>query len=247
MSISKAFDKALNNVNFDISKNGEFRVLSILAESKPKCIFDVGANVGEYTRLLTELCPESLIHSFEIVPGTFDEMVANVKSKNVKFVNKGLSDQAGFIDIHVSNHESTTATAYKIEGMKFHDDYYANAKVIKCEVITGRDYLMENNIDQIDFLKVDVEGMDYRVLAGFGDSLVKAKVIQFEYGVFNISSKDLLVDFYRLLAGYGYVVGKIMPKGVLFDDYNFSMENFYGNNYLAVQKNEQALISRLQL
>jgi hypothetical protein len=72
-------------------------------------------------------------------------------------------------------------------------------------------------------------------------------VIQFEYGIFNISSKDLLVDFYRLLSESGFVVGKIMPKGVIFRDYHFSMEDFYGNNYLAVKDTEKNLISELKL
>lgn len=247
MDISKRLDKSLNNVNFDMAINGEFRVLKILAKENPKCIFDVGANVGEYTHMVLKLCPDCAIHSFEIVPATFNKLINNVKSDCVYFVNKGLSDKPGFIDIQVSNREDTTATACRIEGFNGHDDYYAGGKVYKCEATTGANYLSENNIEQIDLLKVDVEGMDYHVLAGFGDSLGKAKVIQFEYGVFNIASKALLVDFYRLLTQHGYVIGKIMPKGVLFNDYHFSMEDFYGNNYLAVKQNEQVLISKLKL
>lgn len=245
--VSKSFDKALNNVNFNMTGNGELRVLKILAEDNPRCIFDVGANAGEYTRMALEFCPGCVIHSFEIVPDTFNKLVNNVKSDGVRFVNKGLSDKAGLINIYVSNREDTTATACKIDGMRGHDDYYAGAKVYECEVTTGFEYLTANNIEQIDLLKVDVEGMDYRALSGFGDSLGKVKCIQFEYGVFNIASKDLLVDFYRLLVKHGFVIGKIMPKGVIFNEYHFSMEDFYGNNYLAVKKNDQALISRLKL
>lgn len=247
MDVSKSFDKALNNVNFDIKKNGELRVLKIVAAKNPKCIFDVGANVGEYTHMVKELCPGCVIHSFEIVPETFNKLVSNEEPENVQFVNKGLSDKSGYVDIHVANRENTTATACKIEGMKGHDDYYAGGKIYECEVMTGFDYLAENNINQIDFLKVDVEGMDYRVLSGFRDSLSKVEVIQFEYGIFNISSKDLLVDFYRLLTDSGFIVGKIMPKGVIFSDYHFSMEDFYGNNYLAVNCDQKELINELSI
>jgi FkbM family methyltransferase len=245
LTVSKSLDKASNNVNFDINNNGELRVLKILAKFQPKCVFDVGANVGEYTNIVVQTCPGCLVHSFEIVPDTFGELVNNVKSKNVRFVNKGLSDSPGIIDIHVSKRESTTATAFRIDGMKAHEHYYSEGEVHKCEVITGDSYLAQQGINEIDFLKVDVEGMDYRVLSGFRESLSKIKVIQFEYGIFNISSKDLLVDFYRLLSESGFVVGKIMPKGVIFRDYHFSMEDFYGNNYIAVRKGEQELISEL--
>ena len=41
-------------------------------------------------------------------------------------------------------------------------------------------YIKENKIDRIDFLKIDAEQMDYRVLLGGTDAIRIAKYIQFE-------------------------------------------------------------------
>lgn len=247
MTASKAFDKGLCNVNFDIHSNGEMFILKTMSLYGVHRVFDVGANVGEYTAEVKKACPDAEIHSFEIVPTTYQELVENISAENAILVNCGLSNYSGKTMIHVSSRENTTATAFKIDGMHDHDDYYKDAEVIECDVITGHEYVEKNMLDVIDFLKIDVEGMDYHVLEGMGESLNKVKVIQFEYGVFNISSKKLLIDFYRLLSPFGFSIGQIMPKGVLFSEYHFNMENFYGNNYLAVKKSETELINKLTL
>lgn len=41
-------------------------------------------------------------------------------------------------------------------------------------------FLIENKIQEIDFLKIDVEGANYEVINGFGSELCKVKAIQIE-------------------------------------------------------------------
>lgn len=239
-----SFSKDLNNQNWDMSKNGELRVLQCLEIITPKIIFDVGANVGEWSILVSNLYPKCEIHSFEIVPLTFNTLVIKTESiPNIVPNNIGLSDQAGEITINLSKLDSTVATACRIEGMKFHDDYYDS--LLKCEVSTGSQYLTEHLIENIDFLKVDVEGMDLKVLKGFGSKLQSVKAIQFEYGVFNIASHDLLSDFFVFLESHGFVIGKVYPAHVYFFKYHFKYEDFGGNNFVAVRDSESELIAHL--
>lgn len=157
--------------------------------------------------------------------------------------NYGLSDTTDSIVVSLSESDSTVATACRIQGSQYHDDYYTAE--VECKVSTGSRYLNEYNIESIDFLKIDVEGMDFRVLKGFGDKLEVAKVIQFEYGIFNISSHDLLADFFLLLEDKGFLVGKIYPCYVKFFKYHFENEDFGGHNYLAVKKDQKNLIEVL--
>jgi hypothetical protein len=44
------------------------------------------------------------------------------------------------------------------------------------------EYIVSNGIGKVDFLKVDTEGYELRVLKGFGDKLSSVRFIQFEYG-----------------------------------------------------------------
>lgn len=232
------------NKNWDFSTNGESRVLECLVPLKPVCIFDVGANEGEWSMMARKLFPDCTIHAFEIVPSTF-EILEEKTAPDPEIVANciGLSDDAGKVTINLSSSCSTIATANKIDGMAFHDTVYD--QTIELSVTTGMLYLEQNKISQIDLLKIDVEGMDLRVLKGFGESINFVRMIQFEYGVFNISSRDLLVDFFNLLRDRGFVIGKIFPNFVYFFEYHFSHEDFGGHNYVAVKKSELELIRRL--
>ena len=98
--------------------------------------------------------------------------------------------------------------------------------------------MKKHGITHVDFLKLDVEGAENRVLQGFANALQDRliDVIQFEYGRANIISKFLLYDFYVLFQKYGYKVGKIYPNYVDFREYSSDDENFLGPNYLAVRE-----------
>lgn len=238
------FHRRFNNGDFIMNRNGEMRILKLLDLIKPKNIFDVGANKGEWSQLVSQLYPSCTIHAFEIVPSTYKELVTNTKQlSNIIPNNVGLSDQNGFITISLRERDTSTATGCKIDGMRFHDEYYNQE--ITCKVTRALDYLNEKNIESIDFLKVDVEGMDLKVIKGFKDKIRIVRVIQFEYGIFNIASHDLLSDFCRYLNSYGFVVGKIFPRHVDFFEYHFSKENFHSSNYLAVKREEKSLINVL--
>lgn len=236
--------RSLNNQNFDIDTNGERRALTLIADTQPKLIFDVGSNVGQWSERIREISPHSTIHAFEIVPATFKRLRRRTKEFDDYVINNvGLSNETGKITINLGKH-STSSTAFKIEARKFHDNYYTDE--VECETITGKDYMASNEIDAIDLLKIDTEGMDLRVIKGFGDQLKNVKVIQFEYGIFNISSHDLLADFFSYLTKRGFVIGKIFPRHVDFFKYDWPKENFYGANFLAVRKSEQELIEKLR-
>jgi FkbM family methyltransferase len=235
------FQRKSNNVNFNSKTNGEDRIINIMVTNGLKLVFDVGANVGDFSRGIYSLSPKTKIHAFEIIPTTFTELKRNTSEvQNLVCNNFGLSDETGQLTMHIGE-SNLVSTAFKIDGMKDHQTYY-NQELI-CDVMKGSEYLNKNKISIVDFLKIDTEGSDLRVIKGFGDEIKKFKVIQFEYGIFNIQSKDLLRDFYTYLSDNGFIVGKIFPNYVDFSLYHFNLENFHGGNFLAVNKNEKSLIS----
>ena len=237
------FHRRLNNTDFVMQRNGELRALEIVAAHGARCIFDVGANVGDWSATAARLLPGCAIHAFEIVPSTFRELASRLGSvPNVHLNLLGLSDTDGDVRIHLGR-DSGTATACRIEGMRFHEEWYRGE--ITGHTARAADYLAETGVGGIDYLKIDVEGMDLRVIKGFGERIEGVRALQFEYGIFNIASHDLLSDFYRYLNERGFVVGKIFPGRVVFSGYHFNMENFHGSNYLAVRQDQRELIEDL--
>jgi FkbM family methyltransferase len=68
----------------------------------------------------------------------------------------------------------------------------------------GKDYVVDNNIQTIDFLKIDTEGYELNVLKGFEDFLENVKIIQFEYGGTFLDNQCKLVDVIDYLHNKGF-------------------------------------------
>lgn len=238
----RSLNRLYENRNHDLYSNGELRVIRTIAGLKPSVIIDGGANVGKYSLLLNQFNPGCAIYSFEPVDSTFRLLTENVKKYNtIRPVKKGLFRENCSKEINVFR-ASEHSSVVDIQGL-------AVGPVEKqtIELVRGDDFMKENDIESVDFLKLDIEGAEYDALIGFENSIRngKIKAIQFEYGYINISTKKLLIDYYNFFETYGYVVGKIFPKGVEFRKYAFKYEDFLGPNFIAVKKSETALIRSL--
>lgn len=221
-----------NGSNHNIISNGELRsFLSVLEDVEDSMtVFDVGANVGDWTLTVVEsIDVPSQFHLFEIVPATFEELNKNVHGERYRLNNFGLSDEENIIDIHYYPESSTGSSIVRLP-------WTVEDVVVKCKVMTGDKYCAENYIERIDFLKIDAEGMDYRILQGFRTMLENGNIetIQFELNKSSILTKKLLIDFYNLLVPLGYEIGRIYPTHTRFKKYELiTDEMLVQGNYIA--------------
>jgi FkbM family methyltransferase len=240
--LSDIYIQAHKNLNYDMATNGEFLLLSRLSKHEIKVVFDVGANIGDYTKECLSVFPKASIHSFEIVPKTFEKLTSNVgHSERVTINNIGLSNASGTLEINYNPDDDGKSSI--IEGASIHS---AKWQKLQVDTITGDSYVTRADISQIDLLKMDVEGAEHLVLNGLSETLSAGKIrtIQFEFGMVNIYSKFLLKDYWSLLSGYGFTIGPIMPDGVAFMDYDPYNEDFHGPpNFFAVHKSQSPIIT----
>lgn len=238
--LGKSIYRLYENRNHDHRSNGELRVLTKLNAIRPQTIFDIGANVGEYAILTKGACPAAKLYCFEPVSATFDQLkknLANVQANDVELINMGMSDKSEKLKINIYE-ASAHSSIYDIKGL---DSAAQNQESI--EVTTGDAFMEQSEISAVDFIKLDIEGEEMNALKGFSKALEQKKIraIQFEYGYINITTKDLLSDFYDFFHAHGYQLGKIYPKSVEFREYSFKHEDFMGPNYLAIQKEDLEL------
>jgi len=237
--------KISKNLNYDIYTNGEALVLKRISSLKLGIIFDVGANQGEWAKMVSEISNSSNIYSFEIVPKTFLKLQNLTKnSDKINTYNFGLSNLTGKVTINFSDEDDKLSSL--VAGKEIHN---INWEKIDCDVMRGDDFCVQNKIESIDFLKIDTEGSENLVLEGFDEMFKNNKIgiVQFEYGMTNIYSKFLLIDFYKYFQKYNFKVGKIMPNGVDFSDYNPDLEDFIGPNFIAVNQNFPEVIKLLSI
>jgi FkbM family methyltransferase len=217
------------NVSYDLNINGERFVLEALSTYRPSVIFDVGANVGDWTLAATTRCPTAVVYAFEIAQSTYNTLVDNTRRRGeVRCHNIGLSDRSGTVRIR----HYPTAPALTTSSDYPHPFEFVEMDV---PVTTGDAYAAANGVEHIDLLKIDVEGMEGHVLQGFRGMLSRKAIdlVQFEYGRVSILNRFLLRDFYSFFRELGYMTGKVFPNYVDFRAYDMADEDFLGPNYLA--------------
>lgn len=229
------------NFNYDLRNNGERRTIQLIAEFRPRVVFDVGANVGGWTEIALRAFQEAQIYAFEIAPATYAALENRVSgSSRVRCIKSGLGRDSSIVELryYPSNPALSTTSEYP------HALAY---EAVDAHVVGGDEFCRQHDIQHIDFLKIDVEGAEPEVLEGFCGMFNRGAidVVQFEYGRVNILTKFLLLDFYRWFEKRGYIVGKIYPTHVDFRPYVLEDEDFLGPNYLACRAALHDQIERL--
>lgn len=99
------------------------------------------------------------------------------------------------------------------------------------------DFCREANISHIHFLKLDVEGNEYKLLENSAEMLNgKIDYIQIEFGGANIDARTYFRDFWELLDG-DYRFFRILRDGMVeIEKYSERLEQFACTNYLFVRK-----------
>lgn len=205
-------------------------------QSGPVTIFDVGANVGSYARmLLNGLDKRALIHCFEPSYATYQTLQLNVPEPNVEKHNIGLSDQVGELALYTDAEQSGMTSVYE------RDLQHINVSFSQHEVATFGtvdEFSAHRGIERIDLLKIDVEGHELAVLRGASRMIKEQRIrfIQFEFGGTSIDSRTYFRDFWGLLSPH-YTLYRIVGNGLRrIDAYSEFLEIFVTVNFLAERK-----------
>jgi FkbM family methyltransferase len=113
-------------------------------------VFDCGAKTGFFTLLFSEICENGLVHAFEPT-STYDMLVNNVNHYGITntILNKlALGEKSGEIEDDI----------FRIWGQPSERMVY--------DFITIDDYCEKNNIQKLDFMKIDVDSYDFDLLKG---------------------------------------------------------------------------------
>ncbi len=230
-----------NYENMSVSGESKFinKTINKLAlTSKEIIVFDVGANKGEYTNLLANTIKNINIFSFEPHPKTFEVLTNNCKQKNIKLFNCALSSQKGIMELF--DYESKDGSSHASLSEEIFSTIH-NSTVVshKVDVSTVDIICKENNIEEIDFLKIDVEGYELDVLKGSSFMLETnlIKIIQFEFTQLNTTTRIYFKDFWELLSEK-YNIYRLLPNDLLeIKNYNATMDEIFGyQNYVAIKK-----------
>jgi len=233
--VCKRYVDRYNSENNDnIYTNGEWRFMKTIL---PQCaiVFDVGANIGDWTKLALSINPTLQIHCFEPSAVTFQRLQSCHFEGAVTLNNVGLSSIAGKQRLWVYFDGSGENSLYKRRGLEEGWGLMEQEQSEEVMLDTIDEYCKRRGVQVIDFIKIDVEGHELEVLKGavIMLELGKIKRIQFEYGGCNIDSRLFLKDLFDYLMPYNYSFYKIFPKELRHvSRYDQRLENFQYQNWL---------------
>jgi FkbM family methyltransferase len=237
------FRWAENNDDGRIERNGEGWLLrqALAAHvrngtTRPFVMFDVGANIGLYSRLAVQEARRFgcgiEVHAFEPSPAAADRLGGLVGHEAfIKVVRVALSDRTGEAPLHAGETGSGHASLVLRDSP---DSLVTGAITVKLQRLD--DYLKQNDLGRIDLLKIDVEGSELAVLQGLGEWLSPhtVKIIQFEYGGATRDARVSLRDLERILVAHGYAFAKLLPRSLEVRAYREWMDNYSYANYVAL-------------
>jgi FkbM family methyltransferase len=213
-------------------------VLRRLGPLRLTTVFDVGCHVGSWTDQALSQMPTTVVHAFEADPRLAAALIGRFSNDpRVKMNAVGMADETG-THVLFLNEEAPDISSMVDSG--------TGLPPVDVPVVRGDEYCREHDIERVDFLKIDTEGFDWNVLAGFDTMLgPQLRAIQFEYNEWNVVSRRLLADFHELLEPKGYRIGKVHPNGVAFTPYSVADENWIGPACVAVHESAPDMISAI--
>jgi len=190
-------------------KNNNYRDFNIF--------FDIGAHKGETIDLFMKNFNINKFYSFEASPENFKILKKNIskyKDKKIYIENLAIgssSEKASLKQVQESS--SSTLTNINLDSKYFKKkekllNFFSKKKYytdISVEIKTLYEYLNSKLIKNIDFLKIDTEGYEFKVLLGLKNKLQNVKIVLFEHHYDDMLKKGYkFTDINALLVKYNF-------------------------------------------
>lgn len=142
-------------------------------------MLDIGANIGNHSLFLADRC--KVIHCFEPNPETAERLMRNIRHNSleakIKVHQFGLGDK----DETLTYHENVSGNL-GASGFAQGKDLPEGFRVRSLEVREASRAIKELGLETIDYIKVDVEGMEEAVLTSLRSVLSRYKpIVSFEH------------------------------------------------------------------
>jgi|LauGreDrversion4_2_1035121.scaffolds.fasta_scaffold14019_2 FkbM family methyltransferase len=181
------------------------RCETIVSKMENPVIFDVGANFGWYGLTLSRFSNHSTIHFFEANPD-----IANLLSKTVlvnglplraEINNLAVSDQSGEVlclEVPKLHKGSSSICGFSVDLSQY---YEAKEDFSKFEVTSTSldEYCQSKAIHAVDFMKIDVEGAEEKVVAGAEKTIRRSEnlaiMLEWNIGRYTDTMLDIMQCF----------------------------------------------------
>lgn len=185
-------------------------------------VMDIGANIGQWTlRMANKVGYEGCVYSFEPIPLIHESLKKTLFINNLSQVTVSplaIDNQTGdsefIIPIDVNDRAIHGESKLNTKGESWLSEKIKKTRIIEVKTITLDEFASQQSLVRLDFVKIDVEGAEIRVLEGgqktfshFNPALI------LEAGCEGEDERKKISD---LLRSWGYqIIGVILPHGIV--------------------------------
>jgi FkbM family methyltransferase len=165
-------EDVLGSIN-QLIVNDEYDLHKFLKEDF--VVFDIGANIGVFTCFAANLVKKGKVFAFEPVSFVFDVLKRNTKDyDNVECYKIGFSSEIGEKEILIRQWAPGDSTIQDSPIERPHQSFDLKEKI---EILTLDNFVKEKILEKINFIKIDVEGYEIKVLKGSIETIKKFRPI----------------------------------------------------------------------
>ena len=161
-------------------------------------VIDAGAYVGVYAIIAAKLVgEEGKVFAFEPDKKNCEELQQNIKRnqiKNITIIQKGLWSESTKLGLTTKGKDSTT----------FMINDGTSDGITSVKVTTIDDFVKENSIGRIDFIKMDIEGAEIEALKGSINTLKEFDVKLAIASYHEVDGKKTSNEVKKILRKCGY-------------------------------------------
>jgi len=213
--------------NVDLGRDHLADMRTILGR-EPRCILDIGANIGQTAAKLTAKFPRAEIYSFEPHPTTFETMRRNTASlPRVHPVHAAVGASSGEATLFSNVFNQTNSLLPlrpDVDEFSLTPDYVRPDGTVTVPLTTVDEFCSKNGIGEIDILKTDAEGLDLDVIRGAAGMLARTVVPLIYTEVLFVpayENQPLFHDVYEHLYKNNYRLVGLYESGHLTHYYHF--------------------------
>jgi FkbM family methyltransferase len=165
-------------------------------------VFDIGANVGIFSIFAATQAKNVKVYSFEPLPDNFKLLKENISTNhigNIVAINKAVSGKSGLRELSISPAGKGGNT------LQFNKDTNGDWEKVQVHTIAMAEFIAQNSIAGIDFLKMDCEGSEYEILLNLPPQIFK-KIRKISMEWHDLDGKTDPQSLVKLLEEQGYAV-----------------------------------------
>lgn len=192
-------------------------------------VLDIGANTGVFSLIARNVNPQANIVAFEPMPKIYDKLNYNIKLNHYNITTSlyALSNYSGKAIIYPTNLEHV----YSVTVNKKREDI--NLPIHELEIKTVRldEFILQENIKNVDLIKIDVESHEPEVLEGMGIYLKQFKPTF----LIEIQTTDIAEKIEKLIDGCNYIYFNIDENTGIMRVQKLSKSSYF--NFLICSEN----------